>query len=577
MSQNCWIRRGAVALCLTLLSAGLIRAAIVPRFDLRAEYETFTKEPRVALVIGVDRYARSGLDLKYSVADARSIAQVLADENGYKVELLLDAAVTRSGILSALRKSTAGMNGKGTFLFYFSGNGVMDRDGRQFLVLHDSDETNVRETGLDVNEVVAVLRGAGVRHKLVMLDACSMLSEGGVHRGLSMEPSPAVAAQVSGNVLAEQFAHTPGLFILNAASRGQASYEDDSLRHGVFTHFVIEGFRGQAADTNGLVSFLSLAEYVSRSVRDYSAHRGHNQTPYSAGEFGSEFILGGKLRAAPPPTPRAQPLTVPETADTRGGKRPEPSTPAAISRTGAAYALVIGINNYSSLKPLKTALNDAEAFAAELESDFGFNVEVLKDPGRAKILGALNNFRRALGPDDSLLIYYAGHGYFDADKLGKAYWLPADAEDNDTTNWIAADDITSNLKGTAARHVLIISDSCFSGALTRDPNIHLTGEAQNSRQKYLANVAKRKSRLLLASGGNEPVLDEGGDGKHSIFATVLLRSLKEMDADPVTVEELFSGVRESVAGRSSQVPECNPLKDSGHDGGTFIFEKKKAH
>jgi hypothetical protein len=25
------------------------------------------------------------------------------------------------------------------------------------------------------------------------------------------------------------------------------------------------------------------------------------------------------------------------------------------------------------------------------------------------------------------------------------------------------------------------------------------------------------------------------------------------------------------------VPECNPLKDSGHDGGTFIFEKKKAH
>ena len=64
------------------------------------------------------------------------------------------------------------------------------------------------------------------------------------------------------------------------------------------------------------------------------------------------------------------------------------------------------------------------------------------------------------GPE--IVLYYAGHGYYDK-AVDKAYWWPVDAQDNDNTNWISAADITSNIKGTASRHVLIVSDSCYSG------------------------------------------------------------------------------------------------------------------
>ena len=262
-----------------------------------------------------------------------------------------------------------------------------------------------------------------------------------------------------------------------------------------------------------------------------------------------------------------------QTANPRGAK----AAPSA-SRTGpgSRYALMIGINQYATLPSLKTALADTRDVGAEMAADFGFKTEVLPDPGRAAILQALNRYRRMLAPEDSLLIYYAGHGHFDA-KASKAYWLPADAQADDTTDWISADDITTNIKLIEAKHILVVSDSCYSGTIARAAPINLSIGRTADRNQYLANLEQRKSRLLLASGGNEPVSDQGGDGRHSIFATVLLQSLREMNRDRFTIEELFSGyIRERVAGRSSQVPECNPLRDSGHDGGSFLFERRSA-
>jgi len=55
--------------------------------------------------------------------------------------------------------------------------------------------------------------------------------------------------------------------------------------------------------------------------------------------------------------------------------------------------------------------------------------------------------------------------YQQADNAQRAYGLPADAEPDDTTNWIIADDITTSVKLMAARYVLIVSDSCYSGRL----------------------------------------------------------------------------------------------------------------
>ncbi|HLL71950.1 MAG TPA: caspase family protein [Pyrinomonadaceae bacterium] len=245
----------------------------------------------------------------------------------------------------------------------------------------------------------------------------------------------------------------------------------------------------------------------------------------------------------------------------------------AATPAGRYYALVIGNNAYTSVPKLKTAEADAREVAALLRDSYGFETKLLLNATRQQIMSAFTSYRRTLAPDASLLIYYAGHGINDKD-ADKAYWLPVDATLDDQSNWIIADEITTALKVIPARHVLVISDSCYSGTLTRGLSDSLPRPTE--REQFLQRMAAGRSRTLMASGGDEPVADGGGGG-HSIFAGALLRGLKEMDKGQFTASELFRyHVQEPVAGRANQTPEYNPLRNSGHESGDFIFERVKA-
>ena len=236
------------------------------------------------------------------------------------------------------------------------------------------------------------------------------------------------------------------------------------------------------------------------------------------------------------------------------------------------YALIIGNNDYQKIRRLQTAETDAREMERMLKTQYGFQTKLLLNATRQQILSALNSYRRILDAEANLLIYYAGHGVNDKE-ADKAYWLPVDAELDDNANWISADDITTNIKVIPARHVLIVSDSCYSGTLTRG-----LGEAlprPSEREQFLRKMALGRSRTLMASGGNEPVAD-GGGGRHSVFAAALLSGLRQMDKPQFTAAELFRlHVEEPVAGRANQTPEYNPLRNSGHESGDFIFVKIK--
>ena len=245
----------------------------------------------------------------------------------------------------------------------------------------------------------------------------------------------------------------------------------------------------------------------------------------------------------------------------------QPSAP----RTEKKVALVIGNDAYLYVTPLKTATNDARSVQAVLQGRYGFETTLLLNATRSQIVSALNAYRRDLGPDSSLLIYYAGHGYYD-EKMGKAYWWPVDAQDNDNTNWIGAEVITSNIKVTASRHVLIVSDSCYSGTLRGVSVPQNLNGLNTDRARTLLRLEQRPSRELMASGGNEPVAD-GGAGGHSVFAGAFLSALERMPAAQFAAHELFDEVRTFVAGNSAQLPEFDPLRDSGDNGGSFVFSR----
>ena len=247
-------------------------------------------------------------------------------------------------------------------------------------------------------------------------------------------------------------------------------------------------------------------------------------------------------------------------------------TAIAAAQPGRYYALVVGINNYQHLPRLKTPLNDATEIASILSAQYGFQTRLLLDATRDQILGALSDYRGKLRENDNLLIYYAGHGYYDRD-ADQAYWFPVDAEKGNSARWIVATEITGQARAISARHVLVVSDSCYSGMLTR--SVAPTFEDPRERDLYLEKMLRGKSRYVMSSGGDEPVADSDATGHasgHSVFANAFLQGLSQITLTEFSAEELFNQyVREQVGGRSKQLPEYNPIRDSGHDSGAFVF------
>lgn len=243
--------------------------------------------------------------------------------------------------------------------------------------------------------------------------------------------------------------------------------------------------------------------------------------------------------------------------------------PDGESGFGNYHALLIGNNQYQFFRKLNTAENDARDVASVLKNFYGFKVNLLINATRSDIMLALNKLRSNLTEADNLVIFYAGHGYLDAEG-DEGYWLPIDAKKDNEINWVSNSYIATVLKAITARHVLIVSDSCYSGKLTRE-----TGVAQVRLKdlNYYKNISRKKSRCVLSSGGIEPVIDGGGKDGHSVFTSAFIDTLTDnkgiMDSNL-----LFNQVRHMVILNSSQTPEYSDLRNAGHEGGDLLFIRK---
>jgi hypothetical protein len=249
------------------------------------------------------------------------------------------------------------------------------------------------------------------------------------------------------------------------------------------------------------------------------------------------------------------------------GKQNKALSPSGQFNYGRYFAIVIGNNNYQYLPSLKTPHQDANDIAKILENDYGFKVKILLDAKRVDIITTLSSYREKLGKQDNLLIYYAGHGWLDKDG-DEGYWLPVDATKNDELNWVSNSSITTALKAMEAKHVLIIADSCYSGKLAR--GLHITQKAPD----YYSRISQKRARSVMASGGLEPVIDSGGKGNHSVFATALIDTLRE-NQNIIDGNELFNKIRRPIMLVADQTPEYADIRKAGHDGGDFLFVKQK--
>ena len=249
-----------------------------------------------------------------------------------------------------------------------------------------------------------------------------------------------------------------------------------------------------------------------------------------------------------------------ETSSSAPAAAPAATSPPA---AGRRLAILVGNNAYPAPIPaLETPIADITQIGGVLQARFGYETRLVKDAGKAQIIEALNALAADVRPQDSVLLFYAGHGYL-LDDVKMGYWIPVDASVKTAKGWISNSDISRLLAAIPSRQLMLISDSCYSGTLT--------GERKLTQGRDLPpeQILQQRSVLVLSSGADEPVSDEGKEG-HSIFAWNLIRTLQA--AGGLTPgAQVWSKVSKGVTSEYPQQPQYGAVVSAGHaEGGDFL-------
>ncbi|MBQ2820797.1 MAG: caspase family protein, partial [Thermoguttaceae bacterium] len=255
---------------------------------------------RYALLIGVNEYAKPIQSLRFCANDMKTLAESfqkvgVPEEN---IFLMTDDSEperrpTRANIERQIESIAQLMGEEDQLTIAFSGHGVMV-DGKSYLCPSDTDLEN-RDSIVSRDWAFEQLEKCVARQKIFIVDACrDEVSFGGAK---ALGDARALEDPIG--------AETHGFVLIASCDKKQQSWEDETLEHGVFTHFLAEGLAGAAGDEDGYVSILDLFQYASRKTKKYvfrEFNRVQVPTFRQGGEM-TDFILA-KLETAPEPEVR---------------------------------------------------------------------------------------------------------------------------------------------------------------------------------------------------------------------------------------------------------------------------------
>lgn len=216
------------------------------------------------------------------------------------------------------------------------------------------------------------------------------------------------------------------------------------------------------------------------------------------------------------------------------------STPA--KHIPQSYALVISTNRYPNGKPSWTDLdnprNDALAISKILEEKYGFNVRRLHDPAKDSVTWAIKQLKNMVHPTDKVLIFFAGHGYFDQDYndgfliFNDGLALNDGKDDSDLDSYLPMAKLSNLVNSMPSKNVFIIFDVCFGATFDVFAKDLVLSDykrliVDGNKEDFYARKDSLTSRIFMASGiANVP--DQWSlDLQHSPFAGKLIIALEE--------------------------------------------------
>ena len=462
---------------------------------------------------------------------------------------------TRQGIRDALERLIDDVSDEDLVAFYFSGHGseIQGRGlfaGQRFqtLVTHDSGRGDAPNKDLADREIEQWLQrlGTAAHSATLIFDNCY---SGGITglRGASLGSVKQVEADdreiedldpdLVRALGQPRESLRPPVIALSACAAGELSSETkvDGKARGLFTSRLVDVLRESDAARWSEI-FPEIAELVaSENLHQHPRREGEGPI-FAAGDVDPDDIW-------PPDTIELKKLAIVIGIDYQ---RPDP---------------------LRTFPPLQTPADDAREIARVLEEEQGYEIVGLSsgEPGpllneRATrknihlLIHRLARIKVRSRPDSAVVIYFAGHGITrEQDGMPTGYLVPWDAGEDPST-WLPMKDLrdhlvdgisdkerlaivgrTKSMIRLMSRHLLLVLDCCFGGAMSFD---FFRGSSTRDRPIYYSEykrfVEGTAWQLLSSASFNQQALDRDPRNpgqRHSPFVEALIEALSSESAD----------------------------------------------
>ena len=253
-------------------------------------------EDKWAFVVGVSKFAKPSINLKYPAKDAKDLSSYLINEANFApdhVKLLVDEQATKERVLAELGDKWLPRlaHPNDLVLIFISTHGSpsqADLEGLNYLVMHNTDPESLYATGLPLSDLAAAIKQRVHSNRVVLIiDAC--------HSGAA---DTAKGLTRVGNIDSAALSQGTGQLIICSSMPNQVSWESKRYQNGVFTHQLIEALR--AGKPTLSQAFERLKESVQTEVLQ---DRSELQTAVLKSKWkGNDLII-----SAPPTKPRQLP------------------------------------------------------------------------------------------------------------------------------------------------------------------------------------------------------------------------------------------------------------------------------
>ncbi len=257
----------------------------------------------------------------------------------------------------------------------------------------------------------------------------------------------------------------------------------------------------------------------------------------------------------------------------KGAESLPPPPPSPPSRD--QWAVVIGAGRYESpeVPRLRYTVPDAEGLYQILIGPAGFKQEhVLLLTDRTERKPTLRNIKWALGTflarsakkDDTVFIFFAGHGAPEVDQQGverdglAKYLVPIDAEPDDLySTALPMDELQTIFNRIEAERVIVFLDACYSGAAGGRTFASKKTRAMNVDDLFLERLTRSKGRAILTASRPAEVSLELPELGHGVFTYYLIQGLQgaaDLNHDGiVSLQELYEYLEQQVTQKARSV------------------------